>query len=136
MATVSPALFWIAGVDKKCTWLNDPWLAFTGRLLEQELGNGWVDGVHPDDREECFTIYSESFEARRPFSMQYRLRRHDGEYRWLLDEGRPYSTCDGVFAGFIGSCLDVTRLKLSEEKCQEHRRKLLAGEFQDILDEF
>ncbi len=136
VATVSPALFWIAGVDKKCTWLNDPWLAFTGRLLEQELGNGWVDGVHPDDREECFTIYSESFEARRPFSMQYRLRRHDGEYRWLLDEGRPYSTCDGVFAGFIGSCLDVTRLKLSEEKCQEHRRKLLAGEFQDILDEF
>ncbi len=136
VATVSPALFWIAGVGRRSSWFNEPWLAFTGRTLEQELGDGWAAGVHPDDLEKCLALYTESFEARRPFSLQYRLCRHDGEYRWLLDEGRPYTTSDGVFAGFIGSCSDVTFLKESEEKCQEHRRKLLAGEFQEIIDEF
>ncbi|SJZ83937.1 two-component system, chemotaxis family, CheB/CheR fusion protein [Trichlorobacter thiogenes] len=104
----SPALVWLADTSKGCTWFNEPWLAFTGRTMEQELGNGWAEGVHPDDRDRCFKIYTESFDQLKPFSMEYRLRRHDGVYRLLLDEGRPRFRQDGSFAGYIGACLDIS----------------------------
>ncbi|MCX5864303.1 MAG: GAF domain-containing protein [Deltaproteobacteria bacterium] len=107
VANTSPALIWMSGLDKGCTWFNGPWLAFTGRSMAEELGDGWAAGVHLDDLAHCLHIYTEAFEARQPFAMEYRLRRHDGEYRWLLDQGQPRYDADGVFAGYIGSCLDI-----------------------------
>ena len=104
----SPALVWLADTSKGCIWFNEPWLAFTGRTMEQELGNGWAAGVHPDDFDRCLKIYTESFDQMKPFSMEYRLRRHDGVYRLLLDEGRPRFRQDGSFAGYIGACLDIS----------------------------
>src|SRR5262249_51165368 len=108
------AMLWITGVDKLCTWTSKSWLDFTGRRLEQELGNGWTDNVHADDFERCLETYHTAFDARRPFSMEYRLKRHDGEYRWLLDNGAPLYAADGRFSGYIGSCVDITERKQAE----------------------
>lgn len=104
----SPALVWLSDTSKACIWFNEPWLAFTGRTMEQELGNGWADGVHPDDLARCLKIYTQSFDQLESFSMEYRLRRYDGVYRLILDEGRPRFSQDGSFAGFIGACLDIS----------------------------
>ncbi|NVN91028.1 MAG: PAS domain-containing sensor histidine kinase [Desulfuromonadales bacterium] len=108
IANTSPALIWMAGLDKGCIWFNETWLAFTGRTLEQESGNGWAEGVHPEDFDRCLKIYIDSFEARESFAMEYRLRRHDGEYRWIYDQGQPRYDATGAFCGYIGSCLDVS----------------------------
>jgi PAS domain S-box-containing protein len=110
-----PALIWRAGTDAKCDYFNRTWLAFAGRALEQELGDGWVEGVHPDDREKCLTTYRDAFASRKPFVQEYRMQRHDGEYRWLIDHARPLYDQRGTFAGFIGSCHDVTERKQAEE---------------------
>jgi PAS domain S-box-containing protein len=111
MADNAPVMIWVSGPDQRCTFFNRGWLAFTGRTLDQELGDGWADGVHADDLGRCLEIYSTSFEARRGFQMEYRLRRADGEYRWVLDEGVPRFEQGGVFVGYIGSCIDITDLK-------------------------
>jgi two-component system, sensor histidine kinase PdtaS len=111
-------MIWRAGRDKLCDFFNKPWLEFTGRTLEEEIGNGWVEGVHPDDRERCMATFVEAFEARREFSMDYRLRRHDGEYRWVLDNGRPFFRAGDDFAGYFGSCIDITERKGTEERLQ------------------
>ncbi|MHB1015960.1 MAG: GAF domain-containing protein, partial [Desulfurivibrionaceae bacterium] len=116
VANTSPALIWMSGLDKGCTWFNEPWLAFTGRSLEKELGNGWAAGVHPDDLARCLQIYTGAFEARQPFAMEYRLRRHDGEYRWLLDQGHPRHDASGAFIGYIGSCLDISEHRNLENR--------------------
>jgi PAS domain S-box-containing protein len=117
LADTAPVMIWISGPDKKCTFLNETWLDFTGRTMEQELGNGWVEGVHPNDRDKCFAIYSSSFDARRSFQMEYRLRRADGEYRWLYDSGIPRFSSANVFEGYIGSCIDITdRIHAEEER--------------------
>ncbi|MDD2739986.1 MAG: PAS domain S-box protein [Methylomonas lenta] len=108
IANASPALFWASGLDKGCDWFNQRWLDFTGRSLAQEQGNGWAEGVHPDDFERCLNIYLTAFEARSVFSMEYRLRRYDGEYRWLLDQGMPRYDAENCFIGYVGSCLDIT----------------------------
>jgi PAS domain S-box-containing protein len=97
--------------DKLCTWFNRPWLAFTGRVMERELGNGWAQGVHPDDFDRCLQVYVSHFDARAPFRMQYRLRRHDGAYRWIDDSGIPRYAEDGSFLGYIGSCVDIHALE-------------------------
>src|SRR6185437_3730022 len=108
-----------------CNYFNRPWLAFTGRPLEKELGNGWLEGVHPEDMASCLTTYNEAFDKRESFEMQYRLLRHDGEYRWLIDNGVPRFNHDGSFAGYIGSCIDVTERKLAEQNLASMGRKLI-----------
>ncbi len=104
----APNMLWRAGLDTKCDYFNATWLHFTGRSMEQEIGNGWTEGVHPEDLERCIAIYLASFSERKAFVMEYRLRRADGEYRWINDHGTPYYDQTGAFAGYIGSCMDVT----------------------------
>lgn len=106
LVEAAPTLVWRAGLDAKCDYFNATWLSFTGRTLEQELGDGWAEGVHPDDLQRCLDVYLVAFAARRPFEMEYRLRRHDGVYRWIFDRGVPFHV-GGEFGGFIGSCVDV-----------------------------
>lgn len=115
MADAAPVLIWIAGTDKLCTWFNHGWLEFTGRTLEQETGNGWTEGVHPEDFNRCLDIYVEAFDARRPFRMEYRLRRADGVFRWILDHGVPRFDGQGQFVGFIGSCVDINDMRSAKE---------------------
>jgi diguanylate cyclase (GGDEF)-like protein/PAS domain S-box-containing protein len=114
LSDAAPVLIWMSGLDKACDYFNRGWLEFTGRRLEQEQGDGWAEGVHPDDLAHCLEIYTRSFDAHQPFRMEYRLRRHDGEYRWLLDSGRPRFDGQGCFLGFIGSCIDITEMKQAE----------------------
>ncbi|HEX8823903.1 MAG TPA: PAS domain-containing sensor histidine kinase [Archangium sp.] len=103
----SPTMVWRSGLDTLCNYFNPTWLRFTGRPLEQEVGEGWVEGVHPDDMRRCVDTYLSHFERRESFEMEYRLRRHDGVHRYLFDRGVPYTDEQGRFAGFIGSCVDV-----------------------------
>jgi PAS domain S-box-containing protein len=121
LADHAPVMIWRAGPDKLCDWFNKPWLDFTGRAIEQEIGYGWAEGVHPDDLQRCVGLYEGAFDARQPFSMTYRLRRRDGEYRWLLDSGAPFDR-NGVFAGYFGSCIDVT----AQQELEAHQQVLLS----------
>jgi len=123
LADSAPVMIWMSGVDKLCTFFNKVWLDFTGRALEQELGNGWSEGVHPQDLDDCLEVYGHSFDARRPFTMEYRLRRNDGEYRWLLDNGVPRFALEGTFLGYIGTCIDVTGLKEAERALYESQMR-------------
>ena len=119
MANSAPVLIWTSGLDRKCTWFNRRWLEFTGRPMEAELGDGWAEGVHPDDLERCFDIYTSHFDRREEFAMDYRLRRHDGEWRWIFDTGTPLLDEHGEFQGFVGSCVDIHERKLAEEALRE-----------------
>ncbi len=123
VADAAPVLIWLRGTDKLCYWFNQPWLAFTGRSMEQEVGNGWAEGVHPDDFDRCLQTYIAAFDARTPFSMEYRLRRHDGEFRWLIDNGVPRYGADGEFDGYIGSCVDVTEYKNADAELRDADRR-------------
>lgn len=111
----APILIWRAGTDGLCDYFNERWLTFRGRTLDEEFGNGWAEGVHPDDFDRCVQFYLENFNARRVFEMEYRLKRHDGAYRWIFDRGVPFYTDDGEFAGYIGSCIDVTERYEAQE---------------------
>jgi PAS domain S-box-containing protein len=115
LADTAPVLIWMSGTDALRSFFNRAWLEFTGRTMEQEMGKGWMEGVYPDDYQRCLDIYLTSFNARQPFEMEYRLRRADGEYRWLLDNGVPRFDAEGGFAGFIGSCLDINERRENEE---------------------
>ena len=123
-ADVLPGLVWMSGPDKQCTFFNKSWLDFTGRPIERELGNGWTDGVHPDDLPTCLDIYSSAFDRRDRFRMEYRLRRHDGEYRWVLDAGVPLFNPDGSFAGYVGSCVDITERRHAEDAVRRKEMEL------------
>lgn len=124
MADTAPVLLWVSGTDGLCNFFNQVWLSFTGRTLEQEKGNGWAEGVHPDDRAGCLETYWAAFNARQPFEMEYRLRRADGEYRWIVDRAAPRFAGDGAFAGYIGSCIDITERKQTEVALQERAEQL------------
>ena len=124
VADAAPVLIWMAGVDKLCTFFNKTWLQFTGRSVEQELGDGWADGVHQDDLQTCLQVYTSAFDARQPFVMQYRLRRNDGEYRWISDQGVPRYDRHRTFAGYIGSCVDVTELVNKDRELRESEERM------------
>lgn len=111
LADAAPVMIRISGSDALCNYFNKSWLEFRGRAAEQEMGNGWTEGLHPDDRDLCIETYLKSFSARQPFRVEYRLQRHDGEYRWVEDTGVPRYEEDGRFAGFIGSAIDVSTRK-------------------------
>jgi PAS domain S-box-containing protein len=137
MADTAPVLLWVAGPDALVTFLNAPWLRFTGRSLEQELGNGWAEGVHPDDYQRCLDTYLTAFHARQPFTMEYRLRRFDGEYRWILDNGVPRYAPDGAFLGYIGSAIDFTEhLQLEREREAARANELALREVNQHMEEF
>jgi PAS domain S-box-containing protein len=126
MADNAPVLLWMAGLDGLCDFFNQGWLKFTGRALEEELGNGWAEGIHPEDFARSMQTYLEAFVARRAFSMEYRLRRHDGQYRWIYDQGAPRFDEGGAFAGFIGSCVDITA---------QHEARDALGQLNCVLEE-
>lgn len=137
----APIMLWISGRDAKCTSFNQRWLEFTGRTMEMEIGDGWVEGVHPEDLQPCMNTYLTSFVKRQNFRMEYRLRRADGQYRWILDTGLPRYMPDGDFAGFIGSCIDVTDFREANEALrvmqgQLEERVKEAGEAIQARDEF
>ena len=125
VANTAPVMIWMAGTDRLCTYVNQPWLEFTGRPLEAQLGDGWAQGVHQEDLKGCLKAYSEAFDERQSFEMEYRVRRKDGEYRWILDIGVPRFSSGGNFAGYIGSCLDITDRKLAEEALASVGRRLI-----------
>ena len=131
LADNAPVLIWMAGLNNEAVYFNKPWLDFTGRALEQELDFGWAESVHPDDRQRCVETCEATFARREQLSMQFRLRRHDGEYRWVQDTGIPHFNPDGEFSGYIGSCVDITAHKLAEEELEQAARR--KDEFLAIL---
>jgi PAS domain S-box-containing protein len=141
MADTAPVMIWMAGVDKLCTFFNKQWLQFTGRSLERELGNGWLEGVHANDLAQCLRTYSSNFDARLPFTMECCLRRASGDYGWVFNTGVPRYTPAGEFAGYIGSCMDISDRKRAEEglvdlsgrliNAQEEERTRIARELHD-----
>lgn len=145
VANTAPVMIWMSGLDKLCNYCNRPWLEFTGRSLEAELGNGWADGIHPEDLRRSWNTYTTAFDRHESFEMEYRLRRRDGEYRWIMDFGVPRFNPDGSFTGYIGSCIDVTEHKraaevLSSVSCRlieahEEERTWLARELHDDINQ-
>jgi len=131
VANTAPVMIWMSGTDKLCTYVNQAWLDFTGRNFAAEMGSGWVESIHPEDAKACFDIYSQAFNRREPFTMQYRVRRHDGDYRWVLDRGVPRFNDDHSFAGYTGSCVDITDRKLAEEALSGVSRRLIESQEQE-----
>jgi PAS domain S-box-containing protein len=118
----APALIWVAAANRLCTFFNKTWLAFTGRSMEQEVGNGWADGIHPEDRDHCLDAYVSAFSTARDFQLEHRLRRADGQYRWMLNQGSPRFDENGVFAGYVGSCVDITDFRQEQEESFDRDR--------------
>ena len=131
VANTAPVMIWMAGTDKLCTYFNKTWLDFTGRSIDAERGNGWTEGVHADDLRKCMDTYTREFDRHEEFRMEYRLRRHDGEYRWLLDIGVPRFNSDHSFSGYIGSCIDVTESKQAEQALRGMSLKLIEAHEQE-----
>ena len=145
VANAAPVMIWMSGRDKLCTYFNQPWLNFTGRTIEAELGDGWVNGVHPEDRLHCIEAYNQAFDRLQPFTIEYRLRRFNGDYRWILDSGVPRFDQSGSFVGYIGSGVDVTDRKRAQEalsslsgrllEAQEQERRYIARELHDDISQ-
>lgn len=139
----SPIMIWMSGTDKLCYYFNKGWLDFVGHTLEQEVGHGWAENLHPDDFDRCLQVYLSNFDAHRPFEMEYRLRHHSGKYRWILDRGVPRYKPDGTFEGYVGGCLDIQdrieaaeKIRIADEnsrviKAQDEERRRIAREFHD-----
>ena len=124
MADTAPVMIWMSDTEKRGTFFNKGWLDFTGRPLEEELGEGWTQSVHPEDLDRCLAVCGGAFRARRPFSIDYRMRRGDGQYRWVLDNGVPRHGADGAFLGYIGSCIDITERREAELEAARQRNEL------------
>jgi len=143
LANAAPVMIWTIGPDKRCTYFNDVWLAFTGRSLEGELANGWTAGIWAEDLPRCMETYTAAFDRHEPFRIEHRLQRRDGEYRWLFAQGVPRLDVDGAFAGYIVSAIDVSERKRSEELIhdlagrlivqQEVERQRIARELHDDI---
>ncbi|RYY44852.1 MAG: PAS domain S-box protein, partial [Chitinophagaceae bacterium] len=129
-----PVMIWRSGTDKGCSFVNSTWLQFTGRKLEQELGMGWTESIHPDDCEECIRIYMRSFDKRKPFKTECRLRRHDGEFRWVIKEEQPIFSAEGEFLGYIASCTEIHEKKLAHQE-MEARVAQRTTELKEALEE-
>jgi PAS domain S-box-containing protein len=125
VANTAPVMIWMSGVDKLRTYFNRPWLEFTGRSLDAESADGWDEGIHPEDLKQCLDIYSKAFDRHEPFQMEYRLRRSDGEYRWIFDSGVPRFSAEASFVGYIGSAIDITERKLAEGALSMVSRRLI-----------
>jgi len=126
----APILIWRANRQAQCNYFNQRWLDFTGRAMHEELGQGWAKGVHPEDLQGCLKVYLDAFARREIFEMSYRLRRHDGQYRWVFDRGVPFQDDQGQFAGYIGSCHDITERVEAEAalaKAKEAELRQLMG---------
>ncbi len=123
----SPLMIWRSNTTAGCDYFNDRWLRFRGREMEQETGNQWAAGVHPEDLQRCLSTYLEAFGNRQQFEMEYRLRRHDGEYRWIFDKGAPFFDENNEFRGYIGSCIDVTDRIEAQCALDEARSRELAS---------
>ena len=123
----SPVMIWRAALNAECDYFNDTWLQFTGRPLAKEMGNGWAEGVHPEDLDRCVKHYLDHFARREAFEMEYRLRRHDGVYRWIFDRGTPFYDDAGNFAGFIGSCVDVDNRRRAQSDRERKGEQQLAS---------
>lgn len=128
----SPNMVWRSNLSTECDYFNKTWLTFTGRTMKEEYGFGWAAGVHPDDFDRCVKIYLDNFKLEQPFEMDYRLKRHDGQYRWINDRGVPFYDKHGIFIGFIGSCMDITekvegqmlkQLAQNDTLCQTYNRQ-------------
>jgi PAS domain S-box-containing protein len=122
-ANAAPVLIWMSGTDRRCTWFNQRWLDFVGRAIEQELGDGWCDNLHPADFDRVLDTYHAAFDARRPYEMEYRLQRDDGAWRWLLERGTPNVGPNGEFEGYIGTCIDITEHRETVEALRESRAR-------------
>jgi PAS domain S-box-containing protein len=122
-ANAAPVLIWMSGADKKCSWFNQRWLDFVGRAMEQELGDGWCDNLHPADFDRALDTYNAAFDARRPYELEYRLQRDDGAWRWLLERGTPNIGTGGGFEGYIGTCIDITEHRETLEQLRESRAR-------------
>ncbi|HEX2676843.1 MAG TPA: PAS domain S-box protein, partial [Polyangiales bacterium] len=122
-ANAAPVMIWMSGRDKQSTWFNQRWLDFVGRSMEQEIGDGWCDNLHPADFDRTLDTYHAAFEARRPYEMEYRLQRDDGAWRWLLERGTPNFGPDGQFEGYIGTCIDITEHRETVEQLRESRAR-------------
>ena len=127
LADHAPVMLWMSGLDGLCDFFNSTWLAFTGRTLAQERGNGWAEGVHAEDFQDCMDCYLNAFVARQQFRMEYRLRRADGRFRWILDHGVPRYGQGGAFEGFIGSCIDITEMREAAEALKARTGALAAA---------
>jgi len=114
VADTAPVLIWMSDPEKKGIFFNKGWLEFTGRTVDQERGTGWLEGIHAEDLAHTLDVCGTAFGKREPFTVEYRLRHNDGEYRWLLDTGTPRSDADGAFLGYIGSCIDITERRQAE----------------------
>jgi PAS domain S-box-containing protein len=121
----------MSGSDKKCTFFNEGWLHFTGRSIVSQLGDGWAEGVHAEDLRKCLDTYTQAFDRREEFRMEYRLRRHDGQYRWVLDIGVPRFDQERSFVGYIGTCVDLTDRKLAETALASVSRRMIEAQEQE-----
>ena len=124
VAELTPTLTWMSGADKRCTYVNRAWIAFTGRPLETVLADGWREAIHPDDFLRWLEVVDAAFEAHQPYTVEYRLRRHDGEYRWILDSGIPLPAPQGSSDGYVGSIVDITERKRAEELLRRKESEL------------
>ncbi|MEQ8186991.1 MAG: response regulator, partial [Candidatus Eremiobacterota bacterium] len=123
MADASPVMIWLSGADKSCTYFNKRWLDFRGKTIEEEKRDGWLEGLYPEDITPCMEAYKKAFNEKKNLQIEYRLKRFDNQYRWVLETGNPYFDSDGSFAGYIGSCVDITERKQMEEKLEASLRE-------------